>query len=98
MSKIIFIIFTFKKFYFSGKSKANLLMKRLARTARLEPAQAIPAWLCAFKKAGSGILRDIRPYSIDTIWRMARVTGLEPATSAVTGRRSNQLSYTRLPK
>ena len=26
--------------------------------------------------------------------KMARVTGLEPATSGVTGRRSNQLSYT----
>ena len=28
--------------------------------------------------------------------RMARVTGLEPAASGVTGRRSNQLSYTRV--
>nr|CAI0337144.1 hypothetical protein SHINE37_40998 [Rhizobiaceae bacterium] len=27
--------------------------------------------------------------------RMARVTGLEPATSGVTGRHSNRLSYTR---
>lgn len=29
---------------------------------------------------------------------MARETGLEPAASAVTGRRSNQLSYSRNPK
>ncbi len=32
-------------------------------------------------------------------WRyikMARVTGLEPATSGVTGRHSNRLSYTRI--
>ena len=29
-----------------------------------------------------------------TLWKMAGVTGLEPAASGVTGRRSNQLSYT----
>ena len=31
-----------------------------------------------------------------TLRKVARVTGLEPATSGVTGRHSNQLSYTRI--
>ena len=37
------------------------------------------------------------PVNRDFVYRalgVARVTGLEPATSGVTGRRSNQLSYT----
>ncbi len=32
---------------------------------------------------------------LDGDGKVARVTGLEPATSGVTGRHSNQLSYTR---
>jgi hypothetical protein len=32
---------------------------------------------------------------VDGNWKVARVTGLEPATLGVTGRYSNQLSYTR---
>ena len=33
--------------------------------------------------------------ALDGNRKVARVTGLEPATSGVTGRHSNQLSYTR---
>ena len=32
-----------------------------------------------------------------TVKKVARLTGLEPATSGVTGRHSNQLSYNRAP-
>ena len=35
-----------------------------------------------------------RPPQRVTKWKMAGVAGLEPVTSAVTGQRSNQLSYT----
>ena len=43
-------------------------------------------------------LRVLEPYWLATAIfkeKVARVTGLEPAASGVTGRRSNQLSYTR---
>ncbi len=33
--------------------------------------------------------------TLEPACKMARVTGLEPAASSVTGKRSNQLSYTR---
>ena len=33
----------------------------------------------------------------DSALKMAELTGLEPATSGVTGRRSNQLSYSSTP-
>src|ERR1700722_9453777 len=52
---------------------------------------------------GPGAIRTRNPclrravlYPVELRVRMARVTGLEPAASGVTGRRSNQLSYTRV--
>ena len=40
---------------------------------------------------------DCHEVPLKTARKMARVTGLEPATSGVTGRHSNRLSYTRAP-
>ena len=38
-------------------------------------------------------LLGFRPFQLSSLECMAGTTGLEPATSAVTGQRSNQLSY-----
>ena len=53
-----------------------------------------------FEKTGTGIrkrpgeTRVVFAETTDFIGKVAGVTGLEPAASGVTGRRSNQLSYT----
>ena len=41
------------------------------------------------------VVVDRADFPIDEVglWKMAGTTGLEPATSAVTGQRSNQLNY-----
>ena len=45
------------------------------------------------KRTRGAKIRDTK-YISGTFGKMAGVTGLEPAASGVTGRRSNQLSYT----
>ncbi len=45
------------------------------------------------QKAESGPDKPLSPTACSMIVQMAGATGLEPATSAVTGQRSNQLSY-----
>ena len=44
------------------------------------------------KKAGTSVYSDNKDCSLQGL-RKTGATGLEPATSGVTGRRSNQLNY-----
>ena len=48
------------------------------------------------RSAGSAAANMLNIYHEKEV--MARLTGLEPATSGVTGRHSNQLSYNRSPQ
>jgi hypothetical protein len=58
--------------------------------------------LCSFRPGGDPPTERTKAYSnwdemlhMAGLRRVARATGLEPATSGVTGRHSNQLSYAR---
>src|SRR5215510_13810508 len=58
-----------------------------ARSTATRPAGSCAAWLRTESLLGTETNRAA------VCWRVAGPTGLEPATSGVTGRRSNQLNY-----
>ncbi len=63
----------------------------MAVSFKLEPGESFMVDNIRVLHARTGIAKIDKPLE-----GMARVTGLEPAASGVTGQRSNQLSYTRL--
>ena len=82
-------------------SKTELACRRFATRAPQPDATAHGA--CAQQRSTAANLASVvvdrieeekKAYAFE---KMARVTGLEPATSGVTGRHSNRLSYTRAP-
>jgi hypothetical protein len=75
-------------FTIAGKNTIRILKKQMKIF--------LPRSLRELKRKMAHIaLRKANVRSSNHTEQMARKTGLEPATSAVTGRRSNQLSYFR---
>jgi hypothetical protein len=67
------------------------LNRRRGRIPLAKGRAAVRAEPARFSGRGSKLLFEHA--LVERRWRLARETGLEPATSGVTGRRSNQLSY-----
>ena len=67
----------------------------MERKTGFEPATPTLARLCSTPELLplAYLLYHFYQLCADSALKMAELTGLEPATSGVTGRRSNQLSY-----
>src|SRR4029078_8456995 len=64
--------------------------------ARSTAALSAPGSSPSVEKADGSVGIATHVVPPQAMWKVARVTGLEPATSGVTGRRSNRLSYARV--